>query len=305
MKVEQKCCKFPTQYPSRMGNCESNLHTLASYTGASPKVLDFIFATEGVDVQSPQVHYEVKTSDHHPISAIVNGMPIVSWNMEGLCKGGTRLELSKTALSILKGEFSDDKQEAIFLFQELYLKVDIKRLQRDRHSVEGAAIHRMQYLLGEDYTFISDGFTGGIAIPNSYNYEEHNAMFIERPDGSGKKCIVIEVNGLRIVNIHLKSVVMAFNGAQLQQREMQNILAKLENSAMPTVFMGDFNNENPIQLFNAGNTSLPQEFARSTRRLNKVHPFPSQQVSRPRVSKGWFSSWFSKKGGKRRKRGRR
>jgi exonuclease III len=242
MEVVKKCCDVPTQFPARMRNCESTLHTLASYSGSNPKTLDYIFTTPNVDVENAKVHEDITDFDHCPISAVVNSFPIVSWNLEGLCQKGKKLDDAKKRLATTT--LSDPN--TIFVFQELFLKNEIPTDTK-------LAIQRMHliFLNPSNFDFFSDEVTGGIAVPKIYKTSDK--ILIKRPD-SNKACIAVTVkngpNTIRVVNIHLKSVVTNFNGEELQKKEMQNILNELKPD-VPTVFIGDFNSTNPMPLFDA------------------------------------------------------
>lgn len=238
--LTKRCCSTNTQFPSRMKSCESNLHTLASYFG-SPKILDYAFTRDISDVREARVHDNIQSTDHAPISIKVNGLRVVSWNLEGLCTHSKREPMVIQNLSEIQQEFNEP---ILFLFQELFLQRDLKNASR----INAMAKARMKRLLPKGYTFLSDDYTGGIAIPNSVTYEPPS--FIDRPDKSGKKCMVVAVKykGIRtnIANIHLKSIVLyPITGKQLQRKEMQNILM---NTTGPTLFMGDFNTQTPKKL---------------------------------------------------------
>ena len=241
-KVTRRCCSQNTHFPKRMHSCESTLHTLASYVG-SPKILDFAF-TRDLVVTDPQVHDNIHTTDHAPISIQVNGLRVLSWNLEGLCEKAVREQDAIQNLQSLKEMFPEP---VIFLFQELFLQKDLKGVPSDK--ITAMATDRLNRLLGDHYTLYSDGYTGGVAIPQGIKYD--GITHIDRPD-SGKKCMVIKNvthndKTFNIVNIHLKSIVMfPITGKRLQQAEMKNIIV---NTKGPTLFMGDFNTENPEQLF--------------------------------------------------------
>ena len=144
---------------------------------------------------------------------------------------------------------SEDKylNEQLLQNQELFLQKDLKGVPSDK--ITAMATDRLNRLLGDHYTLYSDGYTGGVAIPQGIKYD--GITHIDRPD-SGKKCMVIKNvthndKTFNIVNIHLKSIVMfPITGKRLQQAEMKNIIV---NTKGPTLFMGDFNTENPEQLF--------------------------------------------------------
>ena len=127
------------------------------------------------------------------------------------------------------------KDKVIFLLQEIFLKSELKNNEM--------VYQRMKRLL-PGYGFLSDGYTGGIAIPEGVQY--NNPTLIDRPN-SRKKCIAVEVTyqgmSTTLVNIHLKSVVLhPLRGVFLQRTEMQNILNRIRG---PALFMGDFNTVNP------------------------------------------------------------
>jgi endonuclease/exonuclease/phosphatase family metal-dependent hydrolase len=221
-----------------MKDCESTLHTFASYVG-SPNILDFAFTRDIEDVSEARVHSEILATDHSPISIKVNGVRIISWNIEGLCNQSIRESEVKQSLKDLLGKFSEDP--VIFLIQELFLQHEIKRNNTSN------AQERMNRLLS-GYTFLSDGYTGCIAIPKNISFG--NIQYIKRPGKTNKKCIVVRVayKGIQfnIANIHLKSIVVfPMTGKQLQRKEMKNIIAKTQG---PTLFMGDFNTTTPEHL---------------------------------------------------------
>ena len=234
--LTKRCCSKNTQFPSRMYGCESMMHSMASYVG-SPKILDFAY-TRGIpdiEVGASQVH-DIRTTDHNPISIEVYGVIVVSWNIEGMCTRSKRETAVKENINYLQSLFD---KPVIFLFQEIFLQDEVN------HEISE---DRMKRLL-PGYTFITDGYTGCIAIPPVVKHS--NIQYIERPDKKGKKCTVVTVTyndkTFNIANIHLKSIVTyPITGKHLQRKEMQNIILKTSG---PTLFMGDFNTNRPEELF--------------------------------------------------------
>ena len=243
--LTKRCCSVTTQFPSRMNNCESTLHSMASYVG-TPKILDFAFTRDIDDVSEARVHTEIQSTDHAPISIKVNGLRVISWNIEGLCNRAKREKIVMEQLKELQRMFPNEP--VLFLFQEIFLQHEVIPL-----AIQEMVQERMNRLL-PGYTFLSDKYTGCIAIPPGVTYG--NIQYIERPDKKGKKCTVVTVtyNGIQtnIANIHLKSIVLyPITGRQLQRKEMQNILS---NTHGPTLFMGDFNTERPEKLLGGKRT---------------------------------------------------
>jgi endonuclease/exonuclease/phosphatase family metal-dependent hydrolase len=224
-----------------MYGCESMMHSMASYVG-SPKILDFAY-TRGIpdiEVGKVQVH-DIQTSDHNPISIELYGVIVVSWNIEGMCTRSKRESAVKENLKYLQSLFD---KPVLFLFQEIVLQDEVK------HESSEA---RMKRLL-PGYTFITDGYTGCIAIPPGVTTS--NIQYIERPDKKGKKCTVVTVTykdkTFNLANIHLKSIVLyPIKGKRLQRKEMQNILA---NTPDNTLYMGDFNTTSPEKLLGGKRT---------------------------------------------------
>ena len=238
--LTKRCCSVNTHFPSRMRGCESIMHNVASYVG-TPNISDFAFTRDIDDVHDARVHSDIQTTDHNPISIKVNGLRVVSWNIEGLCVHSKREAAVKTKLKKLQRLFPNEP--ILFLFQEVFLQ----------REVNPNILTRMSRLL-TGYTFLSDGYTGCIAIPFGIAYG--NIQYIDRPDKKGKKCIVVTVTykGIRttIANIHLKSIVLyPMMGQALQRKEMQNILSKTQG---PTLFMGDFNTETPEKIIGLNHT---------------------------------------------------
>lgn len=231
--LTKRCCSVTTQYPSRMNKC---MHSMESSVG-TPKILDFAFTRDIHDVSEARVHSDIQLTAHTPISIKVNGVRVISWNMEGLCK--READVKETLKELLR-MFSNDP--VLFLFQEVFLSREVKPL-----TIHEKVQSRMSRLL-PGYTFLSDGYTGCIAIPPNLTYD--NVQYINTSI-KGKKCTVVTVvyKGIRtnIANIHLKSIVLyPITGKHLQQKEMQSII---ENTHGPTLFMGDFNTERPEKLF--------------------------------------------------------
>ena len=85
MYIKKYCCDKNTQFATKMKNCESSLHTIAGYV-SSNRSIDHIVSIE----THPTMHVTDETiliilvTDHKPIFCKVNGIPILSWNIEGL-----------------------------------------------------------------------------------------------------------------------------------------------------------------------------------------------------------------------------
>uniref|UniRef100_A0A6C0AHI0 Endonuclease/exonuclease/phosphatase domain-containing protein n=1 Tax=viral metagenome TaxID=1070528 RepID=A0A6C0AHI0_9ZZZZ len=239
--LTKRCCSTNTQFPSRMYGCESMMHSMASYVG-TPKILDYAY-TQGIpdnEIGKSHVH-DMQTTDHNPISIEVYGLIVVSWNIEGMCTRSKRETAVKENIKYLQSLFD---KPVIFLFQEIFLQDEVN----DENAED-----RMKRLL-PGYTFITDGYTGCIAIPPVVKHS--NVRYIERPDKKGKKCTVVTVTykdkTFNLANIHLKSIVLyPITGKSLQRKEMQNILA---NTPDNTLYMGDFNTTSPEKLLGGKRT---------------------------------------------------
>jgi hypothetical protein len=244
MIVRQHCCNKNTHYPHKMKSCESIPHTIASYI-ANDSSIDHIITIEKnkntLDIKNVKILPKI-ISDHKPIFCIVNNIPILSWNIEGLCISPEitteRMGKIKKVLSSLHKKYNN----IIFLFQEIFLQSEINK----------PTIQRLKELFyHSDYTYHSDNYTSGIIIPK---HLFSNIQFIPRKN-SNKNTLVIYIKSTTpfyLVNIHLKSV-QSLNHELINHthtQELNNILNKLKykfNKGI--VFMGDHNNTDIFPIY--------------------------------------------------------
>jgi len=246
MYVNQYCCDENTHFSNKMKNCESKLHTLAGHISYNNNI-DHIITVE--TNPSIKVTYEsilnFLITDHKPIFCKVNNIPVLSWNIEGLCNVS---DVTHTRLFHIKKVLFDIHKKypsVIFMFQELFLK---NKLANPNHTV---GIERLQSLFyHNDYTYIYDGYTGGVIIPTHLYYK--NIQLIERRV-SKKKCMVLYIRGPRpfyLINIHLKSIQNFLVKNKKHIDELTNILVHIKHKIKTgVVLIGDYNDENVMELF--------------------------------------------------------
>ena len=244
MIVRQHCCSHNTHFPHKMKSCESIPHTIASYIGSDSSI-DHIISIEHKKDTLDISHIEVLPyliTDHKPIFCIINDIPIVSWNIEGLCNSyltNERTSKIKDILSTLHEKYPS----IIFLFQDIYLQTNIKNK---------SSIDRLKDLFfHEDYTYKTDDFTSGIIIPK---HLFKKLELIQRKD-SKKHAMVISINSDKpfvLVNIHLKAV-RSFNQNTINHvhiQELDNILSHINHYFKKgVVFIGDHNHKDILPIY--------------------------------------------------------
>lgn len=230
-----------------MKSCESIPHTIASYIGSDSSI-DHIISIENKKGTLHISHVEVLPyliTDHKPIFCIINDIPVLSWNIEGLCKSDLTNERTtqvKDILSTLHHQYPT----IIFLFQEVYLKSEIKKKNDKNHYI----ISRLKDLFHhDDYTYKSDNYTSGSMIPK---HLFKKLELIQRKD-SKKHAMVISIHkSFVLVNIHLKAV-RSFNQDTINHNhieELDNILYHVNHYFKKgVVFIGDHNQVNVLPIY--------------------------------------------------------
>jgi len=246
MYIKQYCCNKNTHYASKMKNCESTLHTIAGYI-SSNKIIDHIVTLETNPsmVVSKETIINALITDHKPIFCKVNDIPILSWNIEGLCNIPSETHSRFIRIKNLLSETHKKNPSVIFMFQELFLQGKL-----DNHDYR-MGIERLQTLFQHsDYTYIYDGYTGGIIIPTYLYYK--NIQVINREE-SKKKCTVLYIRASQpfyLTNIHLKATRNPLMKNKTHIDELSNILVHIKHKIKKgVVLMGDYNNENVMYLF--------------------------------------------------------
>jgi hypothetical protein len=240
MIVRQHCCKGNTHFPAKMKGCESIPHTIASYIGSN-SAIDHIISIEHkntIDVSDVKILPYLIT-DHKPIFCIINTIPILSWNIEGLCnESEMMIERTKKIKKVLK-LMHKKYPTIIFLFQEVFLKNQIKNNERLK-----------DLFIDPTYTYKSDNFTSAIIIPK-YLFK---SMELIHRENSHKTAMVIGIKSPRpfyLVNIHLKAVQSTKSSIDdVHSNELNNILSQLGTKFKKgVVFIGDHNNTDVLPLY--------------------------------------------------------
>lgn len=244
MIVRQHCCKKPTQFPDKMKYCESIQHTIASYISDN-KSIDHIISIEKyentLDISTSKVLPYLIT-DHKPIFCIVNNIPILSWNIEGICNLDRFTPIQKVLIKLHKKYPS-----IIFLFQELFLQNDLSNLRNKQ------LIRLKQLFNHPDYTYKTDHYTSGAIIPTHL----YKSLKLIPRKNSKKNAMVLHINSEKpfyLVNMHLKAVRSlsknTINNTHIQ--EVSNILNHLTSKFNKgVVFIGDHNNPDILPIYNS------------------------------------------------------
>jgi len=228
-----------------MESCESIPHTIASYL-ANNSSIDHIISIEQHKDSLNITHVEVLPyliTDHKPIFCIINDIPVLSWNIEGLCNSHLTLERTQEIKHILSS-LHQQYPNIIFLFQEVYLKSEIKK--------KSDSIPRLKNLFDhDDYTYKTDRFTSGIIIPKHL----FKKLELIQRKGSKKHAMVISIQGNHpfvLVNIHLKAV-RSFDQDTINHthiEELDNILDHLKTHLKKgVVFIGDHNHVDVLPIY--------------------------------------------------------
>jgi hypothetical protein len=245
MIVRQHCCSKNTHFPKQMKSCESISHTIASYIG-NQSPIDHIISIEKKKDSIHITHVEVLPyliTDHKPIFCIINDIPVLSWNIEGLCNSHLTIKRTQQIKHILSS-LHQQYPNIIFLFQEIYLKSDIKQ------KID--SIPRLKHLFNhDDYTYKSDGYTSGIIVPKHL----FKKLELIQRKGSKKHAMVLSIKGdhpFVLVNIHLKAV-RSFDQDTINHKhieELDNILDHIDHHLKKgVVFMGDHNHEDVLPIY--------------------------------------------------------
>jgi hypothetical protein len=244
MYLKKYCCDKNTHYSSKMKNCESTLHTIAGHISSNNSI-DHIFTLEtnpSMVVTNEKV-VNVLITDHKPVFCIINTIPILSWNLEGLCRTSEETEVRTHAIQHVLSQMHKKYPSIIFMFQELFLKhvnfnytMGIDRLHMLFHN--------------SNYKYIYDGYTGGIIIPqNLYNKNIH---VIHRNE-SKKKSTMIYVRAAKpfyLINIHLQAVLFKPMRDSTHIAELSNIFEHIKHKIKKGVaLIGDYNNTNIVHVY--------------------------------------------------------
>ena len=244
MYLKKYCCDKNTHYASKMKNCESTLHTVAGHISSNNSI-DHIFTLETNPsmVVTHEKVVNVLITDHKPVFCIINNIPILSWNLEGLCntpeETGERLHAIQKVLSHMQKKHPS----IIFMFQELFLK------HAQFNYTMG--IDRLHSLFdNSEYSYIYDEYTGGIIIPTHIYYK--NIQVISRKE-SKKKCTVVYVRAPKpfyLINIHLQAVLLNPMRDSIHIAELSNILEHIKHKIKKGVaLIGDYNNKNILDVY--------------------------------------------------------
>jgi hypothetical protein len=244
MIVRQHCCTNNTHYPHKMKSCESIQHTIASYLGNDSSI-DHIITIEqkkdSIDITNAEVLNYLFT-DHKPIFCIINSIPVLSWNIEGLCDSHLtekRTQQIKDTLLSLHNQYPN----IIFLFQEVFLKHMTKK---------ELIIERLRNLFHHtDYIYKSDGFTNGVIIPKHL----FKKLELVKRTHSRKHTMILSIKSNKpfyLVNIHLKAI-HTFNQSTINHthiEELDKILSHIRSYFKKgVVFIGDHNNVDVLPIY--------------------------------------------------------
>jgi len=246
MYIKKYCCNKNTHYASKMKNCESTLHTIAGYVSPNNSIDHIVtLETNPSIVVSSEAIINALITDHKPIFCKVNDIPVLSWNIQGLCNVPSETHARFIRIKNVLSDIHKKNPSVIFMFQELFLQ---DNLNKNNYSM---GIERLQTLFQHsDYTYIYDGYTGGIIIPTYLYYK--NIQFIERKE-SKKKCTVLYIRANKpfyLINMHLKAIHNPLTKNKTHISELSNILVHIKHKIKKgVVLIGDYNNENVMYLF--------------------------------------------------------
>ena len=237
--IQKRCCDRPTQFPSRMANCEGTGHTtaarlsyFASFLTNQDSNLDAIIEVRNsaTILENMPTFERIKymenekdkpyISDHNGIVLYLStkndtNFNIISSNLEGLCRQ-TKND-SHNRINMITNYFKDVIQKgSILVCQEIVLqKLANTKLSMDKHSVDvvGNEILSELQTINNKLVFLSDTYTGGIFYDSSV-WELQKTIQISRLYNNKKwakfsnaylfhcistKCV------FWVVNIHLKA----------------------------------------------------------------------------------------------------
>jgi hypothetical protein len=246
MYIKKYCCNKNTHYANKMKNCESTLHTIAGYISPNNSIDHIVtLETNPSIVVSNETILNSLITDHKPIFCKVNNIPILSWNIEGLCNIPSETHTRFIRIKNVLSEIHKQYPSVIFMFQELFLQ---DRLTKNNDKM---GIERLQSLFHHsNYTYIYDGYTGGVIIPTYLYYK--NIQLIERKE-SNKKCMVLYIRASQpfyLINMHLKAIHNPITKDKTHIGELSNILFHIKHKIKKgIVCIGDYNNENVLYLF--------------------------------------------------------
>ena len=191
--IQKRCCDRPTQFPSRMANCEGTGHTtaarlsyFASFLTNQDSNLDAIIEVRNsaTILENMPTFERIKymenekdkpyISDHNGIVLYLStkndtNFNIISSNLEGLCRQ-TKND-SHNRINMITNYFRDVIQEGtILVCQEIVLQKLAKvKLSIDEHSVDvvGNEILLKLQTINNKLVFLSDTYTGGIFYDSS------------------------------------------------------------------------------------------------------------------------------------------
>ena len=261
---KQWCCKGATQFPKLMAQCEDQAHDVAARLG-SPSSIDAVF-TCSKDPTVPAVtdlKIHAPIYDHTAVQCTVNGVRILTWNLEGLCDAAYNAQVSAARKAQAAAFFNAmESLPQVLLFQELYLRSNMPK--------EDVAKETVRSLLGDrvdQYYVYYAGFTGCTCVATELGSPK--PKFIPRPNEPNKKSAVVKAGDLYVVNVHLKAIQMSVRGTQLHLEEVGNILRNVQAEVQqcPVVFLGDHNTPDPKSLYmNAPNLSGGKRRRKSKRK---------------------------------------
>jgi hypothetical protein len=240
INIQKRCCDRPTQFPSRMANCEGSGHTtaarlsyFASFLTNQDSNLDAIIeitnsSTEEKDISIVNgIEYldnkKTYISDHNGIVlSLSNGINfnIISSNLEGLCRqtehdSHNRIKMITNYFKnvIIKGSILVCQEIVLQKLAKARLPKELGIGETEWVDVVGNEILSKLKSINNNLVFLSDKYTGGIFYDSSI-WKLENTINIPRlydkktwakfSNAYLFKCISTELS-FWVVNIHLKA----------------------------------------------------------------------------------------------------
>jgi hypothetical protein len=285
---KKHCCEEITQRPTKLMMCE-DVETDLLGTILPNATMDGIFTVWSLQkeitfkVEKVRVHSDIKIYDHLPISCVINGLRILSWNMSGRCnpqynKGQHEARIKNAKMFLEKEENAFD----IWCIQNFHSRKRIsgapidseifRMLPSDSKSKDDYYYQSFASSYNKSYTVVYDGFTDAMVIRKELiDPKNRIAQVIPRYNDSSKKVSVFYIKNTKgdpfyMVNIHLKSPK---RGKPNHDMELANILETMNKSncfETGAVFIGSFNRTNPEVLLSKTKKNNYKSVLSNTRR---------------------------------------
>lgn len=269
------CCSTPTHDPPRMMQCNSLEDDLLG-TLLQPSTRDDIFVAKkdtkaSLVVKDVTIH-DIKLFAHFPVVCKVDGLTLLTWNLEGGCdspysKGQYKSNMSKMM------QFIQSENPDIWCIQNFFLR-------KSFHSESTIREHLKPWV--NNYSIFFDGYTDVIVIKTELiemvkdkKTYKNKPILLSRYNDLQKKTMILYVNHTTpfyIVNIHLKTQKTE---ASTHEMEMVDILTQLNQEkafmeGAPAIMMGTFNQSDPETLL--VNVQKRRYIRGGTKRFRKHNP---------------------------------